>query len=65
MTNYERIKAMSVEEMAEFITNYIRCEHCPVTDICWGNGGYNEDGNWCSCQKWFQQWLESEAENDR
>lgn len=65
MTNYERIKAMSVDEMADFFVNKgISCIElfrrdtnnallpCPV-----------EEG--CTSYECFKQWLESEAENDR
>lgn len=61
-TNYERIKNMTVEELAEFITNYMHCDTCPVTNECWENGGYTEKGDWNSCQQWYGKWLQAESE---
>ena len=58
MTNFERIKAMSVEEMVEFLRNYKKCKMC---------GFFKEET--CTsteCMYSVQQLLESEAqENDR
>ena len=34
MTNFERIKAMSVEEMAEFIANSVPHGDCYGCDMC-------------------------------
>lgn len=54
MTNYERIKAMSVEEMAEII--YDCCQHCIYQDKeCYNNEDMRcSDGN--------LKWLNSEVE---
>ena len=59
MTNYERIKAMSIEEMAEFI-DY--CENVPC-QCC------NYTGNLCGevidaemCKNEISEWLNSEVE---
>lgn len=35
-TNYERIKNMTVDEMAEFLTDSIVCEECPGEEGCKG-----------------------------
>ena len=55
-TNYERIKAMSVDEMAEFLDVFTinSCDFCKH----WTKGCH------CQCVEKFKQWLESEAEND-
>ena len=70
MNNYERIKAMSVDEMAGFInccfcttsSDYISCKTCFIEKLC-------EEMNQCmqtrSEKNMIKQWLESEAENDR
>lgn len=56
MTNYEKIKAMSVEEMAEFLDTYIDdCEYCFAKKVC---------GAEPSCFVTITKWLESEAEED-
>lgn len=56
MTNYEKIKNMSVKELAEFIygTAINDCEYC-----C---NGKCDDKNYCL--DGHKQWLESEAENE-
>lgn len=58
MTNYERIKAMSVDEMAIMLVcdEMVDCDRCPNKD------------NMCRqyiCVKMHKQWLESEVDNDR
>ncbi len=56
MTNYEKIKAMSVEEMAKALCDYYNidyCVNCPA---------FNTEGKYTECAI---KWLESEAdEND-
>ena len=56
-TNYERIKNMTVDEMAEFLTDSIVCEECPAYDFC-----DTEDATYENCPKFFKKWLESESE---
>ena len=55
MTNYERIKNMSVEEMARFIASSC-CEELVNTcyDECCGCGD-------ATCQGFLKEWLESEV----
>lgn len=58
MTNYEKIKAMSVEEMAGWFAHQIggECYACPAGDICeMARGG---------CSGEIRDWLESEVEED-
>jgi hypothetical protein len=59
-TNYERIKAMSVDEMAEFFVDCTSCEMCPRLDLCADLGTTVNE-----YKQVIKQWLESEAENDR
>jgi len=47
MTNYEKIKQMSIDEMAEFIGE---CDYCNNDLECNGN-----------CDECCKKWLESEA----
>lgn len=54
MTNYERIKQMSVDEMAYFISEKLQ-GHCTFSCPC--DCSLN-----MSCEKAHKQWLESEAE---
>lgn len=63
MTNYERIKAMSVEEMAEFITEYAFCNF----DCAEGKRLENEPllkSQRCDerCAEHCVRWLESECD---
>ena len=56
MTNFERIKQMTVEEMALFLTDLVgvtSCEDCPSKQ----NVGI-------TCDDCFERYLESEAEDD-
>lgn len=56
MTNYERIKNMTVEEMAEFInevTTAFNCEFCAYCEDC------PADDNCCA--RGMKEWLESEV----
>ena len=50
MTNFEKIKAMTVEEMADFLDRYIHCDNCPAHYACLHS----------SCFKSFYNWLEDE-----
>ena len=62
MNNYERIKAMSIEQMAKAFNRLnVDCtgNHCPARDIC---DKMCEVENLRDCEKPFKQWLESEAE---
>lgn len=53
MTNFERIKQMSVDEMAEYIC--IELPHCPIQAM------HCKDTDCVNC---FKKWLESEAEDN-
>ena len=56
MTNYEKIKNMSIEEMAEFLDENMVCEFCERKEenICTG---------W-NCREYIIRGLESEAEDN-
>lgn len=57
MTNYEKIKAMSVEKMAERIRKLTTdCEDCPAKGYC--------VLDFKTCKETVQEWLESEVEED-
>ena len=54
MTNYERIKNMSIDEMADYL---IDCCNCPNDMfLCGSKGSVSE--------KHIKQWLESEVETE-
>lgn len=50
MTNYEKIKAMSIEEMADFLESIQSCSRC------------RRNGNDCFPSWNAMKWFESEAE---
>ena len=52
MKNYDRIKAMSVEEMAEWMASHLTCSTC-VNDYCNGLG---------HCRDKHLEWLQQEAD---
>ncbi len=55
MTNFERIKNMSVEEMAaQIIETGLGCEYCKYDDYTCSN----------DCEFGVKKWLESEAEDE-
>ena len=54
MTNYEKIKAMSIDEMTEWLANFDSCVFCST----------NCPDNVQGCNECFQQWLESESEEE-
>lgn len=61
MNNYEKIKNMTIEEMARFfkhIKNYI-CKLC-----IYNNNEYNCYSDNLSCFDGIKQWLESEVEDE-
>ena len=57
-SNYERIKAMSIEQMAHELSDLADVYDCPVHKIT---------GCTCekSCMKMVMAWLESEADDGR
>ena len=57
MTNYDRIKGMSVEEMADYFNGIFDCSNCPNDMfLCESKGSV--------CTKYIKQWLESEVEGE-
>ena len=68
MTNFEKIKAMSIEEMAKAISqSYSDCSECPILKTC--KVGYRHFDDpapelWGECEMEAINWLESEAEED-
>ena len=64
MTNYERIKNMSVEEMAKWILGGISCDPC---DYCLHNDYACEMEYGCdnvNDEDTLKEWLESEVDNN-
>lgn len=58
MTNGERIRSMTDEELAEFLNGILSdCDYCPMWAICHETALSN-------CGKICMQWLKSEVKND-
>lgn len=57
MTNYEKIKNMSVEEMAK---GRIKCEYISSTNMCFIKGDF--DGVLCGNTKEYEKALKKEIE---
>lgn len=60
MTNYEKIKAMSLEDMADFFNIAITPQSDLWDEFCTEH--WTCDGK--SCLKCVKEWLESEAEEN-
>lgn len=52
-TNYDKIKHMSIDEVADMIRCFVMCDTCPASNFC------DTD---VDCGETFKKWLESEAE---
>ena len=60
MNNYDRIKSMSVEEMAEYLSDHWSCIGCAFEKVC--------DDNlyrYISCHKNIKQWLLQEVSDEQ
>lgn len=54
MTNEERIKSLSTEELAKKIWLYLNCADCPIKAKCFTSKK--------KCVEVWEQWLNSEVE---
>ena len=59
MTNFEKIKNMSVDEMADKLDDLTVCGYCPVEKFCDKNG----DAYYTRCKSVWKKWLESEIKD--
>ena len=57
-TNYDRIRDMSVEEMAEMISTYLDCAECRNMI------GYKPCRNGECCPDFWRDWLKQEVSDD-
>ena len=60
MTNYEKIKSMSFDEMAGFLLNFDPCNVCPSSD----EDGYCTYGPPFDCIAALKNWLKAESEEE-
>lgn len=61
MTNYEKYKSMSIEELTEKITDKILCIDCPCFKKCIKTNVVKFSPE---CKAFIKKHLESEAEKD-
>ena len=55
MTNADRIRQMSDEELARFINFHTDCENCPAARVCEDNYALSSDVCMAGIQKWLKQ----------
>lgn len=55
MTNFEKIKNMSIDELVEKLDKLADCEHCSIRKFCDANRKI------INCKSVWRQWLKSEA----
>ena len=58
MTNFEKIKNMSIDKMAGKLDDVFTCELCPIEVFC------RENRKVITCKSVWGKWLKSEAENN-
>lgn len=63
MTNFEKIKDMSVEELAAKCCGSSYCASCPIWDFCTYTMHNNDDRvQALNCLTVWREWLKSEVE---
>ncbi len=60
MTNFEKIKNMSIDELAEKLNESFACDRCPIEEFC----NENNSGPHSSCTIVWGKWLKSEVKNN-
>lgn len=61
MTNGEKIRSMTDEELAEFLHEVSGCNYCPINKLCIE---LNQKSQIIQCPSVWGIWLKSEAKND-
>lgn len=65
MTNFEKIKNMNINEIAEKISRMIgTCAQCQIESFCSEVSKEVEFGEKTFCLRMWEQWLEHEVENN-
>lgn len=60
MTNFEKIKNMSVDELAKKLNKSFACDPCPIEEFC---NKHNSTPD-LDCTGIWVEWLKSEVKND-
>ena len=58
MTNFEKLKNMSVDEIVDKLDKVFNCNCCPIEVFC------RENTKIITCKSVWEKWLKSEAENN-
>ena len=58
MTNFEKLKNMSVEEIADKLDEVFACKFCPIEVFC------RENTKIITCKSVWEKWLKREVENN-
>ena len=60
MTNFDKIKKMSVEELARLMNNILSdCDRCPICDFC--EDTRSNTNRFLLCKAVCERWLKSEV----
>lgn len=62
MTNFEKIKNMSVEELAAKCCGSSYCSTCPILDFCMCKMHNDDKTQVVDCLTTWKKWLKSEVE---
>lgn len=54
MTNFEKLKTMSIDELADKLDEVFACEYCPIAEFC------NKNEKIKKCKSIWKKWLKSE-----
>ena len=57
MTNFEKLKNMSIDEIVDKLDKVFNCNSCPIEVFC------SENRKVITCKSVWEKWLKSEAEN--
>lgn len=60
MTNFEKIKNMNIDQLADKLNESFACDRCPIEEFCNEN---NSEPN-SSCTTIWEKWLKSEVQNN-
>lgn len=55
MTNFEKLKNMEIDELADNLDEVFACEYCPITEFC------NKNEKIKKCKSIWKKWLKSES----
>lgn len=64
MTNFEKIKNMSVNELASECSKGLTCAFCPIADFCEHTHIIRESVTFVNCTTIWKKWLKSEVKDN-